>query len=133
MKYLIDSNVLLEAALKRQYWTEAADFLAKAPPLELAVCDFSLHALGFYLIKKTPDTFDRIVADIVARSVAVLRLDPTQLALVSAASRQFRLDFDDAFVYTVAELNDLVIVSFDADFDRTSRGRRRPSELLTTP
>jgi predicted nucleic acid-binding protein len=127
MKFLVDSNVLLEGALRRQHWQEAADFLGKTPAIDLAVADFSLHAIGFYLIKKTPEVFDAIVQDLVNKRVPVLRLDPSQLTLVTATAKAHRLDFDDAFVYTVAELNGLTIVSFDIDFDRTPRGRRTPA------
>ncbi len=44
---------------------------------------------------------------------------------------QFGLDFDDAYQYTVAEREDISIVSFDKHFDRTDRGRITPEQLLT--
>lgn len=50
-------------------------------------------------------------------------------ALVKVADR-FNLDFDDSYQYVVAEKYDLEIVSFDGDFDGTSRGRKVPSEIL---
>jgi predicted nucleic acid-binding protein len=34
------------------------------------------------------------------------------------------LDFDDAYQYVAAEKHSMALVSFDADFDRTDRGRR---------
>jgi len=43
---------------------------------------------------------------------------------------QFKLDFDDAYQYLAAELNDLTIVSFDKDFDKTELGRKTPSQIL---
>jgi uncharacterized protein len=43
---------------------------------------------------------------------------------------EFKLDFDDAYQYVAAEKHDLSLVSFDADFDRTSRGKTTPAELL---
>jgi len=42
---------------------------------------------------------------------------------------EFKLDFDDAYQYIAAEKYDLTIVSFDSDFDRTTRGRKTPSEI----
>ncbi len=33
-----------------------------------------------------------------------------------------KLDFDDAYHYLTAEIHDLQVVSFDTDFDRTTRG-----------
>ncbi len=46
------------------------------------------------------------------------------------ASHKFNLDFDDAYQYAAAEKYNLIIVSFDGDFDRTERGRRTPPEVL---
>jgi hypothetical protein len=43
---------------------------------------------------------------------------------------QYNLDFDDAYQYAAAEIYDLMIVSFDGDFDRTQRGRTTPAVVL---
>ncbi len=40
--------------------------------------------------------------------------------------KRFSLDFDDAYQYAVAEKHGLEIISFDADFDRTEIGRKKP-------
>ncbi|RPI37410.1 MAG: PIN domain-containing protein [Methanoregulaceae archaeon] len=45
-------------------------------------------------------------------------------------SLSFRLDFDDAYQYVVAEKFDLALVSFDTDFDRTDRKRLIPADIL---
>lgn len=39
------------------------------------------------------------------------------------------LDFDDAYQYVAAEKYTLTLVSFDADFDRTERGKKTPGEI----
>jgi len=44
--------------------------------------------------------------------------------------RKFGLDFDDAYQYVAAERHDLLIVSFDSDFDRTERRRKTPADLI---
>ncbi len=44
--------------------------------------------------------------------------------------RRFNLDFDDAYQYVAAKRNDLLLVSLDADFDRTDLGRKTPADLL---
>ncbi|MBU1298510.1 MAG: PIN domain-containing protein [Bacteroidetes bacterium] len=43
------------------------------------------------------------------------------------SSQKFKLDFDDAYQYSTSEKYDLIIVSFDKDFDRTQRGRIQPA------
>ncbi len=48
---------------------------------------------------------------------------------VMDAAEKYRLDFDDAYQYAIAERYGLTLVSFDADFDRTERGRLDPDQL----
>ena len=43
-----------------------------------------------------------------------------------------KLDYDDAYQYIVADQYNLVLVSFDSDFDRTTKGRKSPQEILET-
>ena len=56
---------------------------------------------------------------------------PDKLNFLGLAAQTFNLDFDDAYQYATAEHFDLAIVSFDADFDRTDRGRLTPSAAMT--
>ncbi len=126
MKYLVDTNVLLEVALHRSRWRDATHFLSTTPTAQLAVADFSLNSMGFYLWK-TPESFNKIVADVLKWHVAIIRLEPAELFRVTQLGEHHRLSFDDAFIYTLAELRNLAIVSFDADFDGTPRGRTIPT------
>jgi uncharacterized protein len=49
---------------------------------------------------------------------------------VISTSQKFGLDFDDAYQYAVADRHDLILISFDTDFQRTEKGHRTPSEIL---
>ena len=62
--------------------------------------------------------------------VDVISLYEDEMEAVVKVSKEFDLDFDDAYQYAVAEKNNLTLVSFDKDFDRTKRGRKTPSEIL---
>jgi predicted nucleic acid-binding protein len=64
--------------------------------------------------------------------MTLLRLAPAELRDVARCSKQFGLDFDDAYQYVTADKHNLVIVSFGADFDRTERGRKTPQTVLQT-
>ena len=130
MSYLVDTNVLLEIALRREHWESAQNFLGSIPASELAISTFKLHSLGFFLIRRTPEVFDAIVADVVSRVIPVLEVAPASLNRVSRAARDHSLDFEDAFAYTVAEMHNLTIVSFDSDFDHSPRGRVTPAQVL---
>jgi uncharacterized protein len=49
---------------------------------------------------------------------------------IARACSAYNLDFDDACQYIAAEMHDLRLVSLDADFDRTPRGRLTPAAAL---
>ena len=57
-------------------------------------------------------------------------LSAFDLRRVLSAMKSFHLDFDDAYQYVAAERNGLVLVSFDADFDKTDMGRKTPADIL---
>jgi uncharacterized protein len=59
-----------------------------------------------------------------------VHLSPTAYRQVIESMRLLKLDFDDAIQYVAAERDDLMIVSLDADFDRTPRGRKTPAQVL---
>ncbi|MDQ2921379.1 MAG: hypothetical protein M3R52_07195 [Acidobacteriota bacterium] len=44
----------------------------------------------------------------------------------------FKLDFDDAYQYVAAERHDLIIVSFDRDFEKLPARKLTPQEVLET-
>ncbi|MFL6212394.1 MAG: PIN domain-containing protein [Blastocatellia bacterium] len=64
-------------------------------------------------------------------AVALVHLQLQETQRIIEAISNFRLDFDDAYQYVAAERENLIIVSFDRDFDRTERGRRTPLEALS--
>jgi predicted nucleic acid-binding protein len=54
-----------------------------------------------------------------------LRVSPRRVVM-----EQFNLDFDDAYQYVAAEQTGAVIVSLDADCDRTNRKCQTPKDIL---
>ncbi len=49
---------------------------------------------------------------------------------VSDGVMRFSLDFDEAYQYVSAEKFGLTLISVDADFDRTEKGRKSPENFL---
>jgi hypothetical protein len=47
-------------------------------------------------------------------------------------AKKFRVDFDDAYQYSVARKYQITLVSFDKDFDRTDITRRTPAEIIAS-
>ena len=105
--------------------------LKAAPPGILAITDFAVHTIGLYLYRDHPELFEAFLEDIVRHRVNTLHLPVSALHRVLEIGRAYSLDFDDSFQYAAAERFDLKLVSFDADFDRTPRGRLTPAQVLT--
>ncbi len=131
--YLVDTNLILEVLLRQAKAEEVKHFFERAPSQQLFLTEFSLYSLGVLLIRRNMhDIFLRAIEDLLfAGGVTLLRLAPADLADVARRSQQFGLDFDDAYQYVTADKHNLVIVSFDADFDRTELGRKQPHQVTT--
>ena len=125
-KYLLDSSVLLEGLLLQDQATQVQQLLTLAPPGMLCISDFSLHSIGLILTRSNlHSVFIRFVEDMILSGfLSVLFVPAGELPQVVRYQQQFGLDFDDAYQYTVAEMNSLVIISFDADFRSNNKGAR---------
>lgn len=131
MKLLVDTNIFLEIILDQKRTEEAKAFLANPDAHELFMSDYALHSVGVLLFRrKQHEVFSRFVKDMLFNAgVTVKALAAEDMEAVVQAARRFELDFDDAYQYAAAEKYDLVLVSFDGDFDRTERGRRTPAAI----
>jgi len=132
---LVDANVWLELLLDQEQAGQVRDFLRAVPLGELAITDFALHSVGIILARnKRDDLFVRFLSDLlVDTGVRYVSLDFADLMTVTKTRERLPLDFDDAYQYVAAEKHDLTLVSFDADFDRTDRGRKTPADVLGEP
>jgi len=130
--YLVDTNVWLERLLNQDKSDEAGRFLTQVPAHDLFVTDFTFHSICVILTRLS---LGRVLLDFVQDvfvdgAVGLVSIKPADtLALVDVMSK-YGLDFDDAYQYIAAEQNGLTIISLDADFDRTERGKRTPAEIL---
>ncbi len=130
--YLVDTNLIVEVLLRQAKAEEVKRFLDNAPPDQLFLTEFSLYSLGILLTRRNlHDIFLRAVEDLLfTGGMTLLRLTPADMADIARRCKQFGLDFDDAYQYVTAEKHRLIIVSFDADFDRTDKGRKTPQAAL---
>lgn len=133
MRFLIDTSVFLEILLEQERAEEAKHFLSHPDEYGLFLSDYSLHSIGILLFRKNRyQAFRDFLDDVIFNAgVQLLHLFPEDMGMVIDAASRFRLDFDDAYQYGVATKYNLQIVSFDADFDRTERGRKSPGELVS--
>lgn len=128
MNFLLDANVILDRALKRARHVDVEEFLGLVTGDQLCISRFSLHTVGWFMTPRNPDGFRTVLRDLADSGVNVIDLSVEELQQVVDAMSQHKLDFDDAFNFVAAEKHDLTIVSSDADYDQTPRGRLSPVE-----
>ena len=130
--YLIDTNIWLERLLGQAKSDEVGQFLDQTPSDQLFITDFAFHSIGVILTRLdrkavlldfVEDVFDN-------GAVGIVSLRPTMTQNIVDAIDKYKLDFDDAYQYVAAELNDLIVVSFDKDLDKLPLGKKTPAEIL---
>lgn len=96
----------------------------------LFLSEFSLYSLGIICNKRKKDeAFQLFLTDAIITSIIrVLILDKNDYADLMIALKRFRLDFDDAYQYTLGKKFNLQIISYD--FDRTDCHRMTPADVL---
>jgi uncharacterized protein len=52
MKFLIDTNIVLEIILEQDKAAEAKDFLSHSDQYDLCLSDYSLHSIGLLLFRR---------------------------------------------------------------------------------
>jgi len=133
--FLVDTNVWLERLLDQERSEEVGRFLDQTSPAQYCLTEFAFYSIDITLIRLAKkDLLLKFTRDTVSDlTVRLVRLGPEDIERVVAATERFRLDFDDAYQYVAAEKHNLTLVSFDADFDRTDRGRKTPADILGEP
>lgn len=130
--YLVGTNIWLERLLDQARSEDVRRFLDSTPSEHLFLSDFSFHSIGVVMIRlNRRDQFLHLVQDVFLEGgVGLVGLLAKDMRRLVEVAEQFRLDFDDAYQCVAAETDDLTLISFDSDFDRTDRGRREPMDVL---
>jgi predicted nucleic acid-binding protein len=133
MKFLIDTNIFLEVILAQSKATDAQKLLSKTEKHDFFLSDYSLHSIALLLFRrKQHNVFRKFLMDMISvAGIKMIGLVPEDMEDVINTAQKFGLDFDDAYQYIAAEKHGLAIVSFDADFDRTEKGRKAPADIKT--
>ncbi len=129
---MVDTNVWLERLLDQDCSEEVARFLSSVPTTQLCITDFAFHSISLILARfGEMDALKSFVKDAFSDGdVTLLHLMPEDTEYILQVMKKFALDYDDAYQYVAAEKYNLIIVSFDADFERTVRGRKTPGKVL---
>ncbi len=129
--YLVDTSVWLEGLLEQEKTPEVRKFFNQLDPQLIHITDFALYSMGIALSRlKKYELYEDFLSDTMLDSgVKKISLNILDLKRVLFNEQQFKLSFDDAYQYTAAEKFNLTLVSFDAHFDRTPRGRKTPGQI----
>ena len=129
--YFLDTNILLEIALEQEKADITGTFLNKIKNANVFISDLSIHSIGIILFNnKKEETFISLTNELILNEVSVVAIPLEKLQEVEKTSKEFKLDFDDAYQYCLAKTYSLQLISFDKDFDRTDIKRKEPQELL---
>jgi uncharacterized protein len=99
---------------------------------EIALTEFTLYSIGIITCRlNKEDIFATFLSDIMEDTgIKRIALSLADLRNLPIIMREQGLDFDDAYQYVAARNNDLILVSFDKDFDRTDLKRTTPATAL---
>jgi predicted nucleic acid-binding protein len=130
--YLADTNIWLERLLGQAKSDEVGQFLDQTSSNQISITDFAFHSICVILtrLQRKSVLLDFVQDVFVDGAVNLISLKPEATPSLVDTMDKYNLDFDDAYQYVAAEQNNLAIVSFDSDFDRTVRGKKTPAEIL---
>ncbi|MBC8044512.1 MAG: type II toxin-antitoxin system VapC family toxin [Rhizobacter sp.] len=124
---LVDSNVWLEILLEQQRQPQAEIYLNVHRAGGLCISLFSLDSIGVVLYRsKQWHKFELFLSDLLRNKVRLYALSLNDLVDLDRHLQQWKLDYDDAYQYTLAKKLNLELVSFDKDFDKTDLTRLEP-------
>jgi predicted nucleic acid-binding protein len=129
--YLLDTNIFLELLLDQTEAKSVQTLLQETSPADLFISDLAFHSIGIILYQKNAArVFSEFVNDLFGDGgIAVISLETGDMERVRQVADAFGFDFDDAYQYVTAEKFNLVLVSFDTDFDRAERKRVVPADI----
>ena len=127
MKYLLDTNIIIEGLLGGKKGEDVKNLFKKVDIFLMAITDLSLHSIGIILFRfKKKDLFFSFIKDTIYNGMAVLSLEIENFKKLYFFSEKFNIDFEDAYQYAIADKYNLTIISFDKDFNRTKEKEYNP-------
>lgn len=113
--YLVDTNIFLEILLQQKRSQDCKDFLHNNTG-ELNLTDFSIHSIGVILFRENEDNlFSKFLTDTLPK-VHLISLPKSQYKEVIQNRKKLKLDFDDAYQYSVCKHYGFKLTTMDQDF-----------------
>ena len=76
------------------------------------------------------DTLKSFINDLSENSVEVINTNLLEIHSIIEIEKSYDLDFDDALQYHVSTSNNLTLISYDKDFEKTPLGRITPKNII---
>ncbi len=115
--FLVDTNIFLEIFLTQERNEDCKNFLNQKIG-QLYISDFSLHSIGVILFRYgKEDAFLTFIEDVMA-DIGILSLPIEYYSEVIKKKKHYKLDFDDAYQYSLAQFYDLKLATMDKDFEK---------------
>ena len=129
--FIVDSNIWIEVLLRQKRSEEVKTFLSQTPSSEIAMSEFTFGSIGILLFRhRAYDAYKAWTDEILLKqNISRITLKDFQSPYMHEAFHR-GLDFDDAYQYVVAKTENLHLVSFDQDFDKTDLKRFEPLQAL---
>lgn len=132
MNYLIDTNIWLERLLDQEKSDIVSVFLDIIPLDQVFISDFTLHSIGVILSKFNRwNTLEKFIDDIfITGKIEQIGLSPIDVNDLINNSKRYNLDFDDLYQVTVSQKYNMIIVTFDKDFNAIGIKKATPEEII---
>ena len=132
VRYLVDTNVWLERLLDQDKSEVTSKFFNSTPTEQIIISDFSLHSICVILARfKKLDVLEKFLTDLfLSGQVEQVILNTLDLFDVIQNLENYKLDFDDSYQLTVSQKFDLIIVTFDKDFNVEGIKKKSPEEII---
>ncbi len=113
---LIDTNIFLEILLKQEKSEACKSFLSKNIGA-INISDFTLHSIGVILFRQNEEqTYLKFISDTLPKT-NLLSLPKDKYDEIVNIKREYGLDFDDSYQYSICKYYDLKFITMDTDFE----------------
>ncbi len=113
--YLVDTNIFLEILLEQAKKDICKNFL-NTHTGHLYISDFSLHSIGVILFRSgKEEVFQKFTQDVLPKT-HIITLAKHVYQDIVGNKRQFSLDFDDTYQFSIAKESGFTLVTMDGDF-----------------
>ena len=97
------------------------------------ITSFSLYSICIFLSRvKKYDILENFISDLTLNWVEVINAEMSDIKGIIEFQKLYNLDFDDALQYYIANLYEIILISYDADFNRTPEGRITPDLIINS-